>query len=140
MSKTNALLISNIYIFWIRSFLGVIIHKIFKFDHHIFPTCKQINSKKYLPSRSNYLFPLIFRSPLFKILIQTKFDKCLTLLIHLSAYIDKARLETCVKNSIKKIFAIKTRYLDHSYQTALLKPLNILRKKLRCFLKFFFLS
>ena len=66
-------------------------------------------------------------------MIQTKFDKCLTLLIHLSAYIDKARLETCVKNSIKKIFAIKTRYLDHSYQTALLKPFNILQLKLRRF-------
>ena len=113
--------------------LGVILDNKLKFDQHNVHICKQINSKTYLLSRSNFLFPLAFRSTLFKIFIQTKFDYCSTLFIHLSSYIDNTRLETCFNNSIKKILNIKIRNLDHSKQIALLKPFNILPIKLRRF-------
>ena len=86
--------------------LGVIIDNKLKFSAQISETCKKVNKKSFLLSKSLYLFSDNFKHNLFKLFIQTYFDYCSTLYIYLSTKFDKDRLEVTFYKSINRILEV----------------------------------
>ena len=113
--------------------LGVIIDDRLKFNLHIIAIFKKINSKVHLLSRNLYLFTSNFRTSLFKIFIQSHFDYCSSLFIHLPSKADQARLESVFSKSIKKIINLNIKNLNPSIQYKLLYNFNILPLIFRSF-------
>ena len=62
--------------------LGVILDCRLKFSSHINHLCKKANAKAFLIKKSLYLFPLNFRTLLFKLFIVPHFDYCSSLFIY----------------------------------------------------------
>ena len=75
--------------------LGVTIDHMLKFDIHTSNLCKRINAKTFILAKSIFLFTEKFRSILFKLFIQSHFDYCSSLFLHLSNS-DSNKLERCL--------------------------------------------
>ena len=105
--------------------LGVIIDNGLKFTSHVDAVCKKVNSKSFLLSRTIHLFSKHFRPTLFKLLIQSHFDYCSSLIIHI-AKMDRNRLERCFNKSIYRLLRINIFNLHHEVQYPILKEYNIL--------------
>ena len=99
--------------------LGVTIDHMLKFDLHSSNLCKQINAKTFLLSKSIFLFTEKFRSTLFKLFIQSHFDYCSSLFLHLSN-LDSNKLERCFAKSIRRLLDINLDNLDLDEQFKLL--------------------
>ena len=105
--------------------LGVILDNELKFTAHVDAVCKKVNSKSFLLSKTIHLFSKHFRPTLFKLLIQSHFDYCSSLILHI-AKMDRNRLERCFNKSIYRLLRINIFELHHEVQYPILKEYNIL--------------
>ena len=105
--------------------LGVILDNELKFTTHVDAVCKKVNSKSFLLSKTIHLFSKHFRPTLFKLLIQSHFDYCSSLILHI-AKMDRNRLERCFNKSIYRLLRINIFELHHEVQYPILKEYNIL--------------
>ena len=74
--------------------LGVIIDDYLKFDQHTTSICSKVMWKLSVLKKSSYLFDLKFRTILFKLFLQSKFDYCSTILFRTSIC-NSIRLDKC---------------------------------------------
>jgi hypothetical protein len=105
--------------------LGVIIDNKLKFSSHISSICKKINAKTFLLSRTLYLFSHKFRPTLYKLFIQTHFDYCSSLYLHMQNTTDRIMLEKTFIKSIHRLLGIDINGFDFKEQFAALKNYNI---------------
>ena len=94
-------------------YLGVIIDKKLKFDHHTISVCHKVNYKTIVLKKCAYLFDFGFKTTLFKLFILSSFDYCSTLFFYSS--------KSHVNSTESSVF----RRLEKSYMKSLNKLLNI---------------
>jgi hypothetical protein len=95
----------------------------------------KVNSKIALLKKSLYLFTDNFRPNLFKIFIQSIFDYCSSLTIHLSCQKLHNSLELCFAKSIYNIIKIKIKNKALNDQYESLDTFNILPLQMRRFFR-----
>ena len=117
--------------------LGVIIDNKLKFSAQISETCKKVNKKTFLLSKSLFLFSDNFKHILFKLFIQTYFDYCSTLYIYLSTKFDRDRLEVTFYKSINRILEVNLLRSTEEERFEKLKKYKILPISYR---KFYYFS
>ena len=112
--------------------LGVTIDHMLKFDIHTSNLCKRINAKTFLLAKSIFLFTEKFRSILFKLFIQSHFDYCSSLFLHLSNS-DSNKLERCFAKSIRRLLDMDLDGLELNEQFKLLSRYKIFPLRYRKF-------
>ena len=116
--------------------LGVVIDDRLKFDKHSVNICKKINSKLYILKKFSYLFDLNFKSILYKMFIQSRFEYCSSLFIYFSNNQDMNRIIKCFEKSIHVILKTNVSHLSLTDQVKTLSKFKILPINLRLFLNF----
>lgn len=93
--------------------LAVLLDNHLRFERHILSICKSVNSKLHLMSKSKYFFNFGIKLTLFKLFVQTQFDYCSSLFVHLPNAAADNRIERCFAraflNYLKINIMIKTR-------------------------------
>ena len=133
-----ALKMDNIPILFVNhaKLLGCTISNTLSFEQHTLDLCKTVRSKTYLLKKCSYLFSKDFNATLFKVFIQSRFDYCSSLLLHLSNKVDTERLEKSFNKSFKSLLRVNLLNKPISEQMGMLKHYKILPIKIRMFYHF----
>jgi len=105
--------------------LGIVIDNQLKFSAQTMSLCKKINSKSYLLSKTIHLFSVSIRPIIFKLFIQSHFDYCSSLYLHINN-IDISRLDKTFNRAIERILKIRISQLYPIQQYPILIKFNIL--------------
>jgi hypothetical protein len=116
--------------------LGVTIDNQLTFTKHISNLCKKINTKSFLLAKSNFLFSNKFKTTLFKLFIQSQFDYCATLFMHISDKSVRDRLVRCFDKSVGRILGKEVMKLNDVEQYEKLKEFNLMPFNFRQFYHF----
>ena len=106
--------------------LGIIIDNKLNFSSQISNLCNRVNKKTYILNKNIRIFSINFRPILFKLFIQSLFDYCSTIFLHLNKKGDINKLEKCFNKSIYRILKIKISNLDIQTQYKELSKYRIL--------------
>ncbi len=98
--------------------LGIVIDNKLKFSSQISHLCNKVNKKTYLLNKNIRIFSINFRPILYKLFIQSLFDYCSTILLHLGKT-DKKRVEKCFFKSIHRILKVKISHLENKLKEQL---------------------
>ena len=89
--------------------------------------------------KSSYLFDLKFRTILFKLFLQSKFDYCSTILFRTSIC-NSIRLDKCFSKALKRYLHINLNNMELAEQFNYLKQFTLLPLKMRFFQNFVFFT
>jgi len=115
--------------------LGVIIDNRLTFGAQVTSICKKVNSKTFLLNKSLYLFTENFKPILFKLFIQSQFDYCSSLIMHLDTT-HRDKLAKCFAKSIHRVLKIKIFSLTLDEQYTKLLSIKILPLAFRQYFRF----
>ena len=95
--------------------LGIIIDNKLSFSSQVSNLCNKVNKKTYILNKNIKIFSINFRPILYKLFIQSLFDYCSTVFLHLSKT-DNKRIQNCFFRSIRRIMKIKISHLENNLQ------------------------